>query len=318
MLKDKELNIIRAIRKEAKKRVDRPANRPRLGIGDDAAVIGRLGPGQELLITTDLLVEGTHFERGRHPAAALGHKALARGLSDIAAMGGVPAYALLSLCLPPWWDQNWQKQFFTGLFRLSGRHSVTLVGGDLAAGDRLVADIVVLGWARVGRTLERSTAKVGDIVYVSGQLGGAALGLERLRTGRAVADDKAVERHLYPVPRLALGRYLAEKLRVRAAMDLSDGLSIDLYRMTQESGVGAEIRAADVPVFPGATLDQALHGGEDYELLFTMDPRRKPAAAYQGIPLTAIGLITRSRRLMLTDQKGRRRPLPLRGFQHSL
>ncbi|MBI3693631.1 MAG: thiamine-monophosphate kinase, partial [Acidobacteria bacterium] len=184
---------------------DKTRSGPRLGIGDDAAVLPRLQGRQELLITTDLLVEGSHFERQRHPAAALGHKVLARGLSDIAAMGGVPSYALLSLCLPGWAHQEWQKHFLAGLFRLAERHSVTLVGGDLAAGERFVADIVVLGRARRGRTLERGKAQVGDIVYVSGQLGGSALGLERLRSARSRTHDKAVARHLYPVPRLALG-----------------------------------------------------------------------------------------------------------------
>jgi len=314
LLKNKELNIIEKIRREAERGARR---RPRLGIGDDCAVLPGLAHGQELLITTDLLVEGSHFERERHPAAALGHKTLARGLSDIAAMGGVPSYALLSLCVPQWASRKWQKQFFSGLFRLAGRHGVTLVGGDLAAGERFVADIVVLGGARRGRTLERAKARVGDTVYVSGHLGGSALGLAQLRSGRSRAEG-AVERHLYPVPRLALGQYLAGRLRVRAAIDLSDGLSIDLYRMTHESGVGAEIRAGDIPRFPGALLDQALHGGEDYELLFTLDPRRKPPAAYQGIPLTPIGVITGGRRLILKGEDGGRRPLPILGFQHYL
>lgn len=289
----------------------------RLGIGDDAALLP-LDSRQELLVTTDLLVEGSHFQRDRHPARALGHKVVARGLSDIAAMGGKPLYALLSLCLPGWADQSWEKQFFAGLFLLTRTYGVRVVGGDLSAGDRFVADIVVLGVVRRGRTLERGKAKVGDIVYVSGRLGGAALGLQRLATGGFAPRDRAVHRHLYPTPRLALGQHLSEKLRVKAGMDISDGLSIDLYRLAAESGVGAEVRAADIPIFPGANLDQALHGGEDYELLFTLDPRRKVPAAFQGIPLTAIGHITGRRRLTLVGADGRKTPMPIKGFQHRL
>ena len=289
----------------------------RLGIGDDAAVLRPLGPNQELLITTDFLVEDSHFDRFRHPVRALGHKTLARGLSDIAAMGGEPLYFLLSLCLPGWFDENCQKQFFAGMFQLAGSHRLTLIGGDLSAGERLAADVVVLGSARRGRTLERGRAEVGDTIYVSGRLGGSALGLERLNRGGRLKDP-AVRRHLYLTPRLALGRYLAGRLGVRAAMDLSDGLSIDLYRLAAESRVGAEIRLADIPVFPGATVEQALHGGEDYELLFTLNPRRKAPASFEGLPLTAIGSVTAGRRLTLIGTGGRRPPLPIRGFQHSV
>lgn len=283
----------------------------RLAIGDDAAILAPPGRSHELLMTTDLVVEGTHFERHRHPAAALGRKILARGLSDIAAMGGTPLYALLSLCLPPWADRKWQKQLYTGLFLLAQAHSVTLIGGDLAAGDRLAADIVVVGVAPAGRALRRSGARPGHLLCVTGPLGGSALGLERLRRGWN-ERDRAVRRHLYPEPRLALGRRLL-RLGASAAMDLSDGLSIDLYRLTRESGVGAEVRATDVPVFSGASLEQALHGGEDYELLFTLPPNRRPPRG-----CVPIGGITARRRLILIEPGGRRSRLPLRGFQHDL
>jgi thiamine-monophosphate kinase len=275
------------------------------------------GRDHELLITTDLLVEGSHFDH-RHPARALGHKTLARGLSDLAAMGGKPRFALLSLCLAGWAGAGWKKHFFNGLFHLARRTGTALIGGDLAAGDRLVADIVVLGSCRRGRALRRSAAKPGDIIYVSGRLGGSALGLEHLRSGRHDLKDAALRRHIYPQPRLALGQYLSEAPGVRAAMDLSDGLSLDLYRLAKESEAGAEIRAGDIPNFPGATLDHALHGGEDYELLFTCDPRRLPPASAGGVRLTPVGVITRGRRLVLVDYAGRRRPLPIRGFEHDV
>ena len=262
-------------------------------------------------MTTDLVVEGSHFEPDRHPARALGHKILARGLSDIAAMGGHPMYALLSLCLSPRTGRSWQKQLYTGLFDLARRFSVALIGGDLAAGRLFAADIVVVGVAPRGRALRRSGARPGDILYVSGPLGGSALGLDRLRQ-RRTARDPAVHRHLYPEPRLDLAPGLL-RLRATSAMDLSDGLSLDLYRLTRESRVGAEVHAAGVPRFPDASLDQVLHGGEDYELLFTLPPGRRPPAG-----CSAIGTITRRRKLILVHPDGRRTPLPVRGFTHRL
>ena len=321
-MKSKELILIKKIRTKAAKLADKAGQGGpgalRVGIGDDAAVLRNIRGNRELLITTDLLVEGAHFHRDRHPPRALGHKVLARGLSDIAAMGGTPLYAWLSLCLPAWADEKWKNQFWAGLFRLAGRCGVTLAGGDLAAGDLFAADIVVLGSAPRGRALERRGAKPGDLLYVSGRLGGSVLGFRRLQAQRWAASDPAVRRHLYPSPRLALGQYLSQELRATSAMDLSDGLSLDLYRMATESRAGAEIRSEDVPVFPGATLDQALHGGEDYELLFTLNPRRKPPSSFQGLPLTAIGVITASRRLRLVVPDGRKVPLPIKGFQHSI
>ncbi len=341
-MKTNELFLLKKIRELARRADDKPARPVRLGIGDDAAVLEQPRRDRELLVTTDLLVEGSHFDRDRHPARALGHKLVARGLSDIAAMGGEPLYALLSLCLPPWSGPRWQRQFFAGMFGLARRHGIALIGGDLSAGERFVADIIVLGTARRGRTLERGKAKPGDIIYVSGRLGGSALGLGRLRSAKPRAGDAAlqrhpypkhrpaldrpagpvgdaaVRRHLYPQPRLALGKYLSARLGVKAAMDLSDGLSIDLYRLAAESKVGAEIHATGIPIFPGATLDQALHGGEDYELLFTLDPRRKAPPAFEGLPLTPIGRITSGRRLLLVGPDGRKRPLPIKGFQHQL
>jgi thiamine-monophosphate kinase len=204
------------------------------------------------------------------------------------------------------------------LFRLARIHRIALIGGDLSAGDRFLANIVVLGAARRGRTLERANAKVGHILYVSGRLGGSALGLQRLLSRRSRPQDRAVHRHLYPTPRLALGRFLAEKLRASAAIDLSDGVSIDLYRLMRESGLGAEVLATAIPVFSGSTFDQALHGGEDYELLFAVSPLRQPPARFEGIPLTPIGTITAGRRLTLVAADGRKKPLPIRGFQHKI
>jgi thiamine-monophosphate kinase len=176
--------------------------------------------------------------------------------------------------------------FYRGLRRLAVRTQVTLLGGDLARSDRLACDIVVCGSVPRGRALRRDRARSGDAVYVSGRLGGSALGL-------AGGPGAARRRHLRPEPRLALGRFLRERVRATAAMDLSDGLSLDLWRLCRASNLSAAIDPP--PLFPGATLEQALHGGEDYELLFTVPPRVRVPAKFEGVPLTRIGVMRRGR-----------------------
>jgi thiamine-monophosphate kinase len=257
-----------------------------LGIGDDCAVFRPRGAAEDLLFTTDLLLQDVHFRTITHSAADIGHKALARGLSDIAAMGGEPRFCLVSLALATWADRTWLDGFYRGLLRLAARFGTALAGGDLARSPQLGCDIVVCGAVPRGRALRRDGARAGDGIFVSGRLGGSALGLE---TGKGAAW----KRHLRPEPRIDLGRFLREKLHATAAMDLSDGLSLDLRRLCLASGVAAEI--AEPPRFPGATAAQALHGGEDYELLFTLSRRVAPPADYQGIPLTRIGTVRKGR-----------------------
>ena len=254
------------------------------GIGDDCAIFRPRNSREDLLFTTDMLVEDTHFRRATHGAGDIGWKALARGLSDIAAMGGEPRFCLVSLALAPWCDAVWVDGFFRGLLRLAGRTGAVLAGGDLSHGAILACDVVVAGAVPRGRALRRDGARAGDAIYVSGALGGSALGM-------AVGRGKAWRRHLRPEPRLALGRFLRETVRATAAMDLSDGLSLDLARLSKASGLGAEIGAP--PVWRGATLAQALDGGEDYELLFTAPPRAHVPAAFEGISLTRIGVMRR-------------------------
>ncbi len=254
------------------------------GIGDDCAIFRHRNGLEDLLFTTDLLVEDTHFRRATHSAGDIGWKALARGLSDIAAMGGEPRFCLVSLSLAPWCDAAWVDGFFRGLLRLAGRTGTVLAGGDLSHGAKLACDVVVGGAVPRGGALRRDGARAGDAIYVSGALGGSALGM-------AARRGKAWRRHARPEPRLALGRFLRETVGATAAMDLSDGLSLDLARLCAASGLGAEIAAP--PVWPGATLAQALHGGEDYELLFTAPPRAPVPAAFQSIPLTRIGVMRR-------------------------
>lgn len=288
-------------------RLRRRARAPRglaLGIGDDCAIY-RPAPGEDLLFTTDLLIEDVHFRASTHPPEAVGHKALARGLSDIAAMGGRPVFCLLSLALAPWTDPPWVDRFYRGLLALARKTGTALAGGDIARAARLTCDIVVCGRAASGTALRRDGARPGDLIYVSGKLGASALGLER-------GEGAAWKRHLRPEPRLELGLLLREKWKATAAMDLSDGLSIDLHRLCRASGVAASLDRP-LPVFRGATLDHALHGGEDYELLFTLPPDARPPAKLARIPVTRIGVVRKGRpgRVLLAG-----RPLAPLGYDH--
>jgi thiamine-monophosphate kinase len=225
-----------------------------LGIGDDCAIYRQRGAREDLLLTTDLMIEGVHFRTEEASPAFIGHKSLARGLSDIAAMGGEPKFCLISLAIPKTWMRH-VDEFYRGLLRLARDTGTQVAGGDLSRADRIAIDIIVCGAVARGKALRRDTATPGELIYVSGALGRAAARGYRVR----------------PVPRLQLGCSLLG--RASACMDLSDGLSIDLYRMCEASGVSA--RLEHVPVAAGATLEQALHGGEDYELLYT-GPARLP------------------------------------------
>jgi thiamine-monophosphate kinase len=245
------------------------------GIGDDCAIL-RVPAGHDLLVHTDLTIEDVHFKRRTHGPEAVGAKAVARVLSDFAAMGGTPRWALVSLALPKWADDAVVNAFYDGLLRVSQAHGVSVVGGDLSRARQLVADVVVLGSVRRGQALRRDGAKPGDGIYVSGTLGHAA-------ASRYVAQ---------PEPRLALGAWL--RGRGSAAMDLSDGLSSDLHRLARESKLAAELDSSLLPIAKGASLQQALHGGEDYELLFTA-PAGLPKRA-RGVRLTQIGRMVKGPR----------------------
>jgi thiamine-monophosphate kinase len=280
-----------------------PASGLVLGIGDDCAIYRPKGSREDLLLTTDLLIEDVHFRRNTHSAADLGWKCLARGLSDIAAMGGEPRFCLVSLAVPAWAHAGWVAGFYRGLLRLANREKTELAGGDLARSEKAACDIVVGGSAPHGRALRRDGARAGDAIYVSGALGGSAMGFVK-------GFGKAWKRHLRPEPRLAAGRFVRQRLRATAAMDLSDGLSLDLARLCEASGLRAEI--APPPRYPGATLEQALHGGEDYELLFTVPPRVKVPMEFEGLPLTRIGTMRRGKAGV--DLNGA--PLPALGWDH--
>ncbi len=278
------------------------------GIGDDCAIFRPRGGTEDLIFTTDLLIEGVHFERATHPPEVVGRKALARGLSDIAAMGGNPLFCLLSLGLPRSAEKGWLDRFYRGLLKLASGASVLLAGGDLAHAQCVMCDIVVAGSVPRDRALRRDGARPGDGIYVSGSLGGSASGL-------ATKRGRAWQRHLHPQARLALGCYLRKKLHATAAMDLSDGLSLDLRRLCLASKVSAEIETP--PVFRGATLEQALHGGEDYELLFTVRPGTRVPARFENLPLTRIGTIRRGRPGRVLLNGGPLAPLGYDHFRHS-
>jgi thiamine-monophosphate kinase len=303
-----------------------------LGIGDDCAIL-RPTPGHELLVTTDFSLEGRHFRRDWHSPASVGHRTLARGLSDLAAMGARPLAAFLSLALPKSAVRNssWLDGFLDGLLALAAAHNVPLAGGDTSQSpsDHILADIVLIGTAPAGRALRRSGARAGDILYVTGALGGAAAELTALSAaprkfrGATAADDHP---HLFPQPRLAVGQTLLRRRLATACIDLSDGLSTDLAHLCAASNVSAELDLAQLPLHSlAATLDEPaqitalLHGGEDYELLFTASPSTKIPRSIANVPITRIGRIIRAQRnkpQMSIVSDGARFELQPHGWEH--
>jgi len=283
-------------------------------IGDDCAV---LNPprGYELLVTTDLCLEGVHFRRDWHAADSVWHRCLARGLSDVAAMAGEPLACFLSLGLPADIPQGWVDKFFAGFLGLAKRFHVPLAGGDTAESPQgVVADVMVVGSAAKGKAVRRSGARAGDLIYVTGMLGGAAATLERLRRGELKVSKS--DPHFYPGPRIAVARKLREV--ASSMIDLSDGLSTDLAHICEESGVGAEIDVSEIPVAARAKFEQALHGGEDYELLFTASEKKRVPAKIADVAARKIGRVTRDPRQMmwLLTPNGERVPMPSRGWEH--
>lgn len=232
-------------------------------IGDDCAVIPSR-TGQDFLLKADLSIEGVHFTRDLSPEK-IGARAVARSLSDIAAMGGTPLYCLVSIALAPWTDEQWLDGFYRGVYKLLRKSKVSLAGGDISHAGQFLCDVMLCGSVAKGKALLRSGARPGDGVYVSGPLGG-------WRNKKVIT------------PRLEFGRKLVGL--ATACMDISDGLALDLHRLCKASGVAAELD--HIPLLKGATIDQALHDGEDYELLYTAPPRLKA-------PGIRIGAITKGK-----------------------
>ena len=299
-----------------------------LGMGDDAALLaGAAVKGGELILTCDWFLEGTHFLRDKHPADSVGWKCLARAVSDVAAMGGVPRSFLLSLALPEELTGRWLDEFLGGLRRAGRRFRCELAGGDTTERREILINVTVVGEIARGKAILRSGARRGDIIYVSGRLGEAELGLQLLRKSKKLAGKKhgRLRRHLYPEPPLGLGQWLSQKRLATAMMDLSDGLSSDLRRLCEASGVGASVYAESLPMVRltgsqstdrAQQLQLALHGGDDYELLFTVKERNaaRIPPSYKGVALTAIGEITPGSALLLTELDATTSPLEAGGW----
>jgi thiamine-monophosphate kinase len=340
-----ELALLEEIRARSK-RVSRAGLR--LGIGDDCALLAQRR-GEEIALTTDLSIAGRHFRLDWHQPESVGHRALARGLSDLAAMGARPVAAFLSLGVPReltmaagpdgartnagaytrTYGRSWVQRFLDGLLALAEIHKTPLAGGDLAESPIAVADVILVGAVPQGRALLRSGAHPGDLLYVTGALGGAAAGLSRLAELASTASMKPpripkklaakLAPHLFPQPRIAQGLWLQRRGLSKAALDLSDGLSTDLAHLCEESGVAAEVDAALLPIHTAATLAQALHGGEDYELLFTAPPTARLPRTIADVRVTRIGRIVKQRKgqpdLTLITEQGPQ-PMEPRGWEH--
>ncbi len=297
------------------------------GIGDDAAIFLPQND-QEILISTDLLAEDIHFKLDYTPARLLGHKALAVNLSDIAAMGGVPTFFLLSIARPKTLSDEFISEMLLSMLQLANQHQTTLIGGDTSASaNKLFLNITILGNCPRGKSIKRTGAKPNDEIYVTGQLGGSNLGFKLLQAGKRILNPEltkeetlALMAHLQPQPRLAIAQSLCVEEIANSMIDISDGVSSDLGHICEQSNVGARVEAKSLPLFPGASLDQALNGGEDYELIFTVSPSNidKLKALMERFPnlaVTKIGTITENlERLLITDSTSI--PLLARGYDH--
>jgi thiamine-monophosphate kinase len=304
------------------------SSRLKLGIGDDAALISPTGR-TEWVLSCDTFLEDLHFRLKTHPPHSVGYKALARATSDLAAMGSTPRYFLLTLALPASRTGAWLDEFLRGMARAARELGIIVIGGDTTRSRTVFISITVLGEIAPGRALTRSGARPGDVIYVSGELGRAQLGLELVLRGHA-RDRKLralTQPHLYPKIRIELGGWLAKQRIATSAMDLSDGLSTDLARLCTASQVGAKIYASKLPsvIIPAAAarklgerklapLQLALHAGEDYELLFTIPPRHAEKLHLAPGPSTPIGEITRKSGILLVAPDGNTTPLKPQGW----
>jgi len=349
-----EFDFIRRLREQTKSRPQ--SSRLSVGIGDDAAVI-RQYSDRDFVLTTDLLVEGIDFHPQITPPRLLGHKALAVSMSDIAAMGARPRWALASVGFAnDVWESNFKDDFFAGYLGLADRYDVTLAGGDVSASPQIVIDSILVGEVTTGRAVLRSTAQPGDQIFVTGTLGGAAAGLKLIEFGARVSvpgadrgphagsplgvadatgsdsDDDAIQalllRHLSPQPRVGWGIVLGEDHLATSMIDISDGLSSDLRHLCTESSVGATINAASLPLDENVVhlcgrraldpLALALHGGEDFELLFTVaqeNVKRLPQFV-DGIPISHIGEVGEVTGSVRVSEQNRVWELPAKGFEH--
>jgi thiamine-monophosphate kinase len=337
-----ELDIIARLRARA-----RATKGVRVGIGDDAAVL-RMGGARDLLACSDLMTEGVHFHRAWSPPRLLGHKALAVTLSDIAAMGGTARYAMMSIALPHTLSRAFIEALLDGMHAYAEANGVTIIGGDTSSSiDSLFIDTIALGECNAGRAITRGGARVGNVIYVTNSLGASAVGLLLLERDYRLADDasaaandkdvvsraraQAMLKHLAPAPHLAVGRAIGERGLATAMIDVSDGLSTDLAHVLDESHCGAILRAELMPIADAARLLAgqlmteplwlALHGGEEYELLFTAPPEAQAhiveLSSEFDVPITAIGEIVAGSGLHL-ERNGVLEALKPSGYEHHI
>jgi thiamine-monophosphate kinase len=297
-----EGGLIRKVRERFKTAVAIP-------IGDDAAVFD-IPPDNSVVFCSDLVAENHHFIRNLHPPDSVAYKAIAANVSDVGAMGGTPLHFLISLAVPGDLDVSWTDSFFDGVAHACKDFEIFLLGGDSSSSDSIFVDVSMIGTVPPGKAIGRFGAKPGDLIYVTGQLGGSALGFEHLKSG---SKDDAVERHLFPKPRHKIGAAL--RGQVHAMIDISDGLSTDLNHILVESKVSARIYKDRIPAWPRAEDRHVLHGGEEYELILAGP---KLPRSVSGIPLTEIGEIVEAgpeNEILLIDGT---RELLLRpqGWQH--
>lgn len=318
-----------------------------IGIGDDAAAVA-VPDGESVLLSVDVLVEGTHFTRETLPPRFVGRKAVAASVSDIAAMGGDGLGVLLSLVVSGDPDVETLWAMVEGASEQAGALGMALVGGNVAASDgAIVVDVTACGVTVSGRALRRDGARAGDGIYVSGKIGASACGLELLRRGAVLSPggslvvpeslrdgpiafaEECIRAHMDPAPRLALGRTLNQQTIASACIDISDGLAIDLTRLCKASGVGARIEEPSLPIHPGVLAwgrswdrdptEIALSGGEDYELLFTAAETKKleTLRSASELAITRIGEVQSARASMdLVRRDGTVEPLSSRGWDH--
>ena len=298
------------------------------GIGDDAAVL-RPSAGKVLLVTTDLLLEGVHFQLEFTDLYRLGRKALAVNLSDIAACGGTPTAFLVSLAVPLETEVASVQALYKGMMEQAQEFKVALVGGDTSRAEKLFISVTMIGEAEENKVIYRSGARKGDLIFVTGTLGDAALGLQQLKQGKK--EGVLIERHLAPIPRVKEGGEIARQGLATAMIDISDGLVADLGHILEASQVGAEVRLSQLPLseeyqkeigaYSNDSYAFALTGGEDYELLFT-SPRAKQQAVAKlaqeiGTPITMIGEITvASQGVSVYGENGKEYPIKQKGHDH--
>lgn len=316
-----ETELIQAIRKEFCTR--RQAGLA-LGIGDDAAVIE--ADRKNLVVTKDLLLEDVHFLLPIHPPRLLGRKSLNVNLSDLAAMGARPRYALLGLGIPLHTGTGWIEDFFAGFKSAAKEYEVQLIGGDVTRAQKVTLSVTLLGEGK--NIIKRSGARPGHFLFVSGKLGEAREGLLLLKKGAKLGEDRRVDKMLKafldPKAQVELGEKLSQLRAASAMIDISDGLSVDLGHICKESGCGAEVEKEKLPVsselrsLQKRSFDFALNGGEDYQLLFSVPPNRLDAVSRlkKKYALTCIGKILKEKGIFLVDSRGKRKTIQPHTWQH--